>query len=142
MTRPLYSIALHLYLFKIEIENQTFSILTGLLYQSGLSQPQLRSNVATSPGSSSHIMTASRGLGTASPGSSGSSGVGRTPLTRSSTSPRTPSLSASFGHSPSAPLMTSPKPDLSHLTDEERKIIEDVLNRQKSEETKEMEFLR
>jgi hypothetical protein len=64
------------------------------------------------------------------------------PLARANTSPRTPSLSASFGHSPSAPLMTSPKPDLSHLTAEERQIIEGVINRQKSEESKEIEFLR
>jgi regulating synaptic membrane exocytosis protein 2 len=38
--------------------------------------------------------------------------------------------------------MTSPKPDLSHLTEEERKIIEDVISRQQSEESKELEFLR
>ena len=88
------------------------------------------------------MMTASRGQVTASPGSSGSSGIGPPPLTRSITSPRTPSLSASLGHSPSAPTVTSPKPDLSHLTDEERKIIENVISRQQTEETKEMEFLR
>jgi hypothetical protein len=45
-----------------------------------------------------------------------------------------------------SPLVTStsplPKPDLSHLTDEERKIIQDVISRQQSEESKEIEFLR
>jgi len=38
--------------------------------------------------------------------------------------------------------MTSPKPDLSHLTEQERKIIEGVISRQQSEENKELEFLR
>ncbi|BFZ11469.1 hypothetical protein BsWGS_14508 [Bradybaena similaris] len=35
-----------------------------------------------------------------------------------------------------------PLPDLSHLTEEERKVIEDVLRRQKEEEDKEMEIFR
>ena len=34
------------------------------------------------------------------------------------------------------------KPDLSHLTPEERAIIEDVMHRQHREENKEYEFLR
>lgn len=35
-----------------------------------------------------------------------------------------------------------PMPDLSHLTEEERKIIESVINRQREEEEKEAEILR
>ena len=35
-----------------------------------------------------------------------------------------------------------PLPDLSHLTQEERKVIEDVLRRQKEEEDKEHEAIR
>ncbi|XP_035213590.1 regulating synaptic membrane exocytosis protein 2-like [Stegodyphus dumicola] len=40
------------------------------------------------------------------------------------------------------PLMPPPMPDLSHLTPEEREIIENVISRQKKEEEKEMEILR
>ncbi len=35
-----------------------------------------------------------------------------------------------------------PMPDLSHLTEEERKLIESVLQRQREEEEKEQEILR
>lgn len=35
-----------------------------------------------------------------------------------------------------------PMPDLSHLTEEERKVIEDVLRRQREEEEKELEIIR
>ena len=35
-----------------------------------------------------------------------------------------------------------PMPDLSHLTEEERKIIESVLQRQREEEEREQEILR
>jgi len=45
---------------------------------------------------------------------------------------------ASIGRRPSLP----PMPDLSHLTAEERKIIESVLLRQREEEEKEQEILR
>ena len=38
--------------------------------------------------------------------------------------------------------VASPMPDLSHLTEEERKIIESVLQRQREEEEKEQEILR
>jgi hypothetical protein len=38
--------------------------------------------------------------------------------------------------------VVSPGPDLSHLTDEERAIIENVMHRQKDEETREVLFLR
>ena len=37
---------------------------------------------------------------------------------------------------------TSTKPDMSHLTAEERAIIQNVMSRQQSEESKEVEFLR
>lgn len=40
------------------------------------------------------------------------------------------------------PLMPPTMPDLSHLTNEERAIIEGVMARQKQEEEKEMEILR
>jgi len=45
---------------------------------------------------------------------------------------------ASIGRRPSLP----PMPDLSHLTAEERQIIESVLLRQREEEEKEQEILR
>ena len=37
---------------------------------------------------------------------------------------------------------TTTKPDMSHLTAEERAIIQNVMSRQQSEESKEVEFLR
>ena len=81
-----------------------------------------------------------------SPTAYGYSHSGHPQFARANTSPRTPTvgggLTGSASHSASAPLMTSPKPDLSHLTEEERKIIEDVISRQQSEESKELEFLR
>ena len=44
----------------------------------------------------------------------------------------------SLSRRPSLP----PMPDLGHLTEEERKIIESVLQRQRAEEEKEQEILR
>ena len=56
------------------------------------------------------------------------------------------STSSGFGPGSSSTGSTSGvppnKPDLSHLTPEERAIIEDVMHRQQSEENKEYEFLR
>ncbi|XP_076307331.1 regulating synaptic membrane exocytosis protein 2-like isoform X2 [Tachypleus tridentatus] len=42
----------------------------------------------------------------------------------------------------SAPPMVTPLPDLSHLTEDERKIIENVMQRQKKEEEKDVEILK
>ncbi|EEC01250.1 regulating synaptic membrane exocytosis protein, putative [Ixodes scapularis] len=45
---------------------------------------------------------------------------------------------------PGPPVATGPppQPDLSHLTEEERRIIESVMARQKEEEDREKEILR
>ena len=108
------------------------------------------SNTTTPASTPTLIMTASRAQVSGSPTRPSAfdppQGMGHPSFARSNTSPRTPTLgnarSAGVGHSASVPLMTSPKPDLSHLTEEERRIIEDVISRQQSEESKELEFLR
>jgi hypothetical protein len=63
--------------------------------------------------------------------------TGSTSQFKMSSGPAAPSSGAG-GRRPSLP----PVPDLTHLSEEERKIIEDVLRRQRDEEDKEQESVR
>ena len=126
------------------------------LTQTGLRMSSVGS-VSTSsvPGSDSGF-----GPGSSSGGGRTLSGTDRThqyqqflepsapPIAAAAAAPAAPpatTTSSAAAYSPSYPSsapLAGTKPDMSHLTAEERAIIENVISRQQSEESKEVEFLR